>query len=463
MKNVTNPADIRPILESAIKNHSVDYCDIRYEIEESSHISFMGKDVQASGSQKMRGGIVRACHKGGWGHVLFNDIGSLKNWVEQASTNARHAARKKTELAEVPIIDAEYPFTMKRDFRTVPFDEKLKTLSEFNEALRTFDDAIRTTNAAYREVYRTVWFASSEGAYYMEERPTMTAALSVKAGKGDIVQTAFDSIRSSDDYGAFLSLEDKIETIGKRSLDLLSAPRCEKGVFPVILDQDMGGLFIHEAFGHLSEADHMSENEQLKEIMKLGRKLGKPILNVCDDGTMPLAAGTHGVDDEGTPVGKTQLIKDGVICGFLHSRETAGMLGMAPTGNARAIDQGFGPIVRMRNTIIENGTSTFDELIRDIDDGYYICGGFGGVTQMEQFTFTPGYGFRIKNGKLDHLVRDLMLTGNVFETLGNIDGIANDFRLKQSAGGCGKNGQGPLPISHGAPHIRIQNVVTGGK
>ena len=132
-----------------------------------------------------------------------------------------------------------------------------------------------------------------------------------------------------------------------------------------------------------------------------------------------------------------------------------------PTGNARAINYRFPPIVRMSNTYIEPGATSFKDMISDIKDGIYVKNWFGGTTSMEMFTFSAGETYIIRNGKIEETMRPVVLTGNVFETLMNIDAIGNDLDMNQG-GGCGKGGQSPLPVSNGSPHIRIQNCLIGG-
>ena len=117
----------------------------------------------------------------------------------------------------------------------------------------------------------------------------------------------------------------------------------------------------------------------------------------------------------------------------------------------------------MSNTYIEKGTLSFSELIKDIDTGIYAVDALGGQTQLEMFTFSSAKAYLIKNGKIGSMVRDVVLTGNVFETMKNIDGIGNDLQLHGGLGGCGKDGQYPLQTAYGGPHIRIRNVVVGGK
>ncbi len=242
------------------------------------------------------------------------------------------------------------------------------------------------------------------------------------------------------------------------------------GTYSVVLDPVLAGVFCHEAFGHLSESDHVYENDRLKEIMVLGRQFGQRHLNILDGAAVPGLRGSFKYDDEGVRAQKTYLIRDGVLVGRLHSRETAAKMGEQPTGNARALDYRFRPIVRMTNTYIEAGNLNFDKLIADIKEGVYARNWFGGTTSMEMFTFSAGEAYMIRNGRIAELVRPGKLTGNLFTTLKNIDALGNDMDVPSGGGpargwnqggGCGKMGQMPLPVSNGSPHIRIRECVVG--
>ncbi len=162
------------------------------------------------------------------------------------------------------------------------------------------------------------------------------------------------------------------------------------------------------------------------------------------------------------PSTRTYLIKDGVLVGRLHSRETAAKMGEKPTGNARAITYRFPPIVRMTNTYIESGKTSFDDMIAGIKEGVYVKNWYGGTTSMEMFTFSSGEAYMIRDGKVAEALRPVVLSGNVFTTLHNIDAIGNDLDMNEG-GGCGKAGQSPLPVSNGSPHIRIRKCLVGGR
>jgi len=229
-----------------------------------------------------------------------------------------------------------------------------------------------------------------------------------------------------------------------------------------VLDPILAGVFCHEAFGHLSEADFISENDRMREIMVLGKRFGGKHLNIVDGAAVPGLRGSFAYDEEGVAAHKTDLIREGVLVGRLHSRETAARMGEKPTGNARAINYQFPPIVRMTNTFIEPHQATFEEIVSEIKDGIYCKNWYGGMTSMEMFTFSAGEAYRIRNGKVEELLRPVVLSGNLFETLKNIDAIGNDVDMNQG-GGCGKGGQSPLAVSNGSPHIRIRECLVGAK
>ncbi|MFW6062400.1 MAG: TldD/PmbA family protein, partial [Planctomycetota bacterium] len=390
-------------------------------------------------------------------------LADLPGRVRAACEAAAMVGQESTELAEVEPVEADRPAELQRDWRGVSMDEKVKLLSRYNDILLSAGEKIETSRAIYSDGFRTVHFANTTGTAYREERPRLVLALLATARDGQLVQSAMETGAYTQSYDEVVGLEDEAQAASRRAAALLTAPQPEGGAHSVVLNPKMAGVFVHEAFGHLSEADFLYENPRMREQMHIGREIGVKQLNVVDDGSMAGMLGTQGFDDEGTPTGTTYLIREGVLSGHLHSRETAAKMGEKPTGNARAINRRHQPIVRMTNTYIEGGDTPVADLFKGVDDGIYACDMFGGQTQMEQFTFSAAYGYRIRNGEVAELLRDVVLTGNVFETLNAIDGFGDDPQVLKAAGGCGKGGQAPLPVSFGSPHIRIQDVVIAGR
>ena len=234
----------------------------------------------------------------------------------------------------------------------------------------------------------------------------------------------------------------------------------------MILDPRLSGVFIHEAFGHLSEADNVTDNPKLLSQMTIGTRFGSEHFSVLDGGILANERGSFNYDDEGVPSTMTYLIREGKLAGRLHTRDTAASMGEQPTGNARTINYRFAPICRMSNTFIAPGPHKFEKMLEGISNGLYVVGGGSGNTSKGLFTFSAERARVVKNGKLGGWIRDLTLSGNVFETLKNIDMVGDDMKRSRS-GGCGKSVgarmQYPLSVSMGSPHIRIQNVLIGGR
>jgi len=456
-------AIVKDRLLAALAAAPADYVELRWETNDQTSAAYRGKEMDSVGSARNQGGIVRACVKGGWGTSVFDTLDDLPGRVAQACANAALVGHETTELAPVPKPAGEVvPAQLKNDFRGVPLDDKLALIGRYNQIILGADQAIESSIVSYAELFRTVHFANSEGAYFCEERPRVVLYLMGVGRDGSLVQRASESFSSATDYNVVLGREDLAEEVGRRAARLLKAPQCPGGPQTVVLRPDFAGVFAHEAFGHLSEADFLYENPKMRDLMQLGREMGPKELSIIDDGSLAGRTGSLTYDDEGTPAGKTMLIQDGILAGHLHSRETAAKMGEKPTGNARAIGRGREPIVRMTNTYIDAGPLTREELFAGVDDGIYCCSMLGGQTMMEMFTFSAAYGYRIRNGQIGELVRDIVLTGNVFETLHRIDGLADDLQIRESGGGCGKGGQSPLPVTFGGPHVRIRDVVVGG-
>ena len=231
----------------------------------------------------------------------------------------------------------------------------------------------------------------------------------------------------------------------------------EAGKYPVVLSPMAAGVFAHESFGHKSESDFMLSDESMKNEWQLGKTVGSPILSIAECGSVQ-DTGFVPYDDEGTKARKNYLIKNGVLAGRLHSAMTAAALDEELTGNARAIDCTFEPIVRMTTTYIEGGDLDFDELIAPIEKGYFIKTINHG-SGMSTFTIAPSVAYEIVNGKLGRPVQISVISGSVFETLGLIDGLTKDVELLSFVtGGCGKMEQMGLPVGFGGPYVRVSTM-----
>lgn len=440
---------------------NADYVEIRFEQNQTTQISYRGGKLEEISRTCSSGGNIRALVKGGWGFACFNSGDKLDDYVELAVKQAKLACGEGFTLpSQEPVVDiVEVP--VKDNAADTPLVKKKKLFDEYNDIMLT-SPQIQDSRIGYQDVNRKVIFANSEGSYIEQDKPDLTLRVTAIARRNGEIQQAGLSLGSVGDFSAIENLRDEVKEVAKRAAALLHAPQVKGDEYTVVLDPIIAGVFAHEAFGHLSEADFVYQNEPLRQVMVLGKRFGGKHLNIVDDATIPGLRGSYRYDDEGMPATKTYLIHEGVLVGRLHSRETAARMGEKPTGNARAINYLFPPIVRMTNTFIEPGGTSFEEMLGEIKDGVYVRDWYGGTTSLEMFTFSAGEAYMIRDGKLAELLRPVVLTGNVFVTLGNIDAIGNDLGMNQG-GGCGKGRQSPLPVSNGSPHIRIRHCVIGGR
>jgi len=462
-KDVALMPDVRERIDEALKaGAEATEVEIRLEEIESTVIAFQKESLETLDKGISAGGCVRALVNGSWGFTSFNSLENLPERVRQAVTMAKALGKGTAQLTEQEPHTDNVKVEIKRDPRSVSITDTLDLVKSYNEIMLK-SQGIASTVSNYRHFQYRRLFANKSGSYVEQEKMRATLILLAMTIDADgMMQDARDYANSLVDYDVILGLEGMAEEVAKKALEVAKAPNVKAGNYTVVVDPMLSGTFVHEAFGHLSEADFVYENPDWQKILTMGRRMGREILNITDGATVPEQGGTYGYDDEGTPGTMTYLVKDGILTGRLHSRETAKALGEQTTGNARAVSYRFSPIVRMTNTAIEPGPHTFEEMIADIKYGIYAYRPHGGQTSLEQFTFGADEGFEIVDGKIGQRVRNVSISGNLFKTLENIDMIGNDLSWA-SVGGCGKGEQAPLPVGTGGPHIRIQDCVVGGE
>ncbi|NEQ30152.1 MAG: TldD/PmbA family protein [Leptolyngbya sp. SIO4C5] len=462
---MTSPLDQgKDLLNDLITRYGsqVDYLAIRLEEAEGTDILLRGGKVETLSEGLSIGGQVRACYKGGWGFASFNQLSGLVERLEEAIAAARLVGDEETLLAPIDPIQVVHRLNLiGSDPRQIPLRHKKDLCSHYAAILQQIDAQVTTTSVRYNDSAQRILLATSEGTLIEQNWVDMEMRFAATARNGETVQTGRETTGSRKAYEDLENLDQQVLGAAKRAVEALKLPPVKGNTYSVVIDPILTGLFVHEAFGHLSEADMAYENPDVLEVMTLGRRFGPPNLQIFDGAAPEGHRGSYAFDDEGTPATTTQLIKDGVLVGRLHSRETAGKLDEAPTGNARCLNYHYPPLVRMTNTWIERGNTPVQDLFTGIKEGVYARNWLGGMTNGEMFTFTAGEAWMIRDGAIAEPVRDVTLSGNVFRTLAEIEAIGDDFYWDES-GGCGKGGQGGLPVGCGGPSLRIRNVVVGG-
>ncbi|MFW6189689.1 MAG: TldD/PmbA family protein [Planctomycetota bacterium] len=439
-----------------------DYAEARVEEGTVTNVHYSGEELEDIGERTVRGGCVRVLVDGGWGFATFNDLDELETYAARAVRQAGLVGGEKFELVPVEPYQQTYRTEVETDPAHVPLQDKQELCQRYNRLILD-NDRVQSSQVVYRDKHTTIHFANSEGTCLEQTYIFCGTALAAIAVEGRNIQRARDGNGDLRGYDKVVGMEETCEDVVRRAVESLEAEPVEAGSHTVIVDPKLCGVFIHEAFGHLSESDFLYENPRMREMMQLGRRFGTEILNITDDGGRKGEAGFVAFDSEGVPGRRTPLIKEGVLTGRLHSRETAAKMDEEPTGNARAISYRHPPIVRMTNTFMEPGKTPFEEMLAETDEGIYAKGWVGGQTNKEMFTFSAEEAYRIRGGELGEKIRDVVLTGNVFKTLQNIDRVGDDFHMEGGLGGCGKDGQSPLRVGDGGPHCRIRDVVIGGR
>ncbi|KYC38483.1 hypothetical protein WA1_35405 [Scytonema hofmannii PCC 7110] len=458
-------ADAQNLLSDLIARYSpsVDYLMIRLEEAEGTDILLRGDKVETLSEGISIGGQIRACYKGGWGFSSFNQLSTIRDRIEEAIAAARIVGDEETVLASIDIIQEICVLPLRgTDPRQIPLKQKKELCDRYMDLLRGVDSRITTTSVRYADSTQRVIIATSEKTYIEQSWVDMEIRFAATARNGETVQTGRETSGSRKAFEDLMTLDEQVKLAAQRAVAALSLPSVKGNTYTVVIDPILTGLFVHEAFGHLSEADMAYENPDLLEVMTIGRRFGPKELHIFDGAAPDGHRGSYFYDDEGTPATTTQLIQDGVLVGRLHSRETAGKLDEEPTGNARCLNYHFPPIVRMTNTWIERGKTPVEDLFSEIKEGVYARNWLGGMTNGEMFTFSAGEAWMIRNGKIAEPVKDVTLSGNVFQTLADIEVIGDDFYWDES-GGCGKGGQNGLAVGCGGPSLRIRDVVVGGE
>ena len=445
-----------------INEFNVDYMDIRHEEDRIIRIYFKGKKLENLSDSVTKGFHVRVIADGGFATCTVNDEKELRSAIEQTVRAAKLSAKfnpKKVRFKLSEPVKDEIYLKIDDDPRKISIDEKLEILKKYNDLVLSYEK-IQSTSMEYEEWDKKKFFVSSHGTSLYFEEVICQIFGKIYASDGCMVEDIWAYAGGSFSFNKIRNREELFENRTKIAIDLLKADKVPSGKHRVLLNQDMVGVFIHEAFGHFSEADDIKDHPQLLRKFKLGEKIAPNCLTVIDDPTIKGAPGFKIYDDEGIKAKKTYLIKDGILTGRLHSMRTAYELDEELTGNAVAVSWRFTPIVRMSNIFVDKRDKTFTELLDMLGDGLYICDAKGGQTMGDMFSFGAQYGFEVKNGKIGKMYKDINLSGNLFTTLMNIEAVGNDLHFRE-CGGCGKYMQFNLQSGTGGPHMIIKEVIIG--
>jgi len=349
--------------------------------------------------------------------------------------------------------------------RSAPFDapdavsllEKAALVQAAAEAALSLDACVSRVEVAYQDRMRRALIATSEGA--LRAVVSMLFGLRVEV----VLAVGSDTVRGCAETGGAGGFGQAFayppEAVARAAVEqarrLVDARPLRPGTMPVVLAGGWGGVWLHEAVGHLLEADTLSSGE----APFAGRRdevVASPAVTLYDDATLPGGRGTQAFDDEGTPAARTTLIEDGVLRHYLTDGRTAHQLGLPRTGNARRQDYRHPPLPRMTNLLLAAGNAAPGDLIAGVADGLYVAAvGRGRVAPDGRFAFDVLEGYRIEHGRCTTPVTGLRIVGRGPEVLGNVVGIGRDLQVETARGLCEKAGQ-VVPVSLGMPTVLIR-------
>ena len=437
---------------------AIRYHDLRHVTGQATLIDIDNGVVESAGTSLFNRAILRVLGPRGWGILQIDKFSpcSKKKFNSLLASAARLAVitQQDVNLADASYRALNVP-VMKEDPRDVGIEEKTALLAEIELAARHPDVVNRRAN--YIERSEQVMFSDSSGHEFSYEICRSGFNVLAVASRNGTVQMGYErlhSIRGFDlrhrqEYG---------KDAAAVAVALLDAGHAKGGRMRTVLDPELAGVFAHEAIGHASEGDLVQEGSSVL-AGKAGERIGNDQLTIVDDPSIP-EFGFEPFDAEGVAVQRTDMIRNGVVNAFLHSRETLAAVGNGMAGHARAMSA-EPPLVRMSNTYIENGDSNLGEIMEACGTGILLKGSRGGQVDPGRgiFQFNAEYGYLIERGECTSMVRDVSLSGEILSTLHGILLCGNDRAMHP--GYCGKGGQS-IPVSDGAPHVLLDNAVVGG-
>ena len=394
-----------------------------------------------------------------WGFASSNDPEGLLDAAKRAYKAAKEGKEKIHFSPRKGVQD-----TVSTKVGIPPANVALEDKVELGA--RAFDSikgSKHVVSSSFTYVDATVkgFYSSSEGTN-IEWESTRTAFLaSVFAKKDGTLQVGSERIGATAGFEFLKEPEAVARKAAEKAIRLLKARDAPSGRFTVVLDPLLTGVFVHEALGHAVEADHVLQGDSILED-RIGEKIASGLVNIYDDPTVEGSFGFYFYDGEGTKARRTTLIENGVLKGYLHSRESSSALGMENTGNARSQGFDYPPIVRMSNTFLKPGNFALEELFEDIDHGVYLLGSKGGEVDPAKgvFQFSAEEGFLIEKGELSDPLKDVALSGETLKILKDIDAVGREF--SSHIGFCGKDGQA-VPVGDGGAHVRTKAAVGGAR
>jgi len=444
----------------------VHYAEVRFEDTIYESLTYVNGRILGIGHTRMRGAGIRVVINGSVGFASTTILSKeeLVKALKEAISIAKAIGKGRIKFSKEEPSKGSFSLeNVKEHPGNVEWDYKIDLTKRVYEAARG-DKAVSTTSR-YAAYYGLIEF------YNIEGYSTCFKPLLIGLGTFTVTKINGKTGDGAETVGASKGLElfksKTPEEIGskayKKALEKAKAKYTSPGQQTVIIAPRLAGVFAHESFGHLSEADNIVSGVS-PLTGKVGEKIASDAVTIIDEGIVTNGGYFIPVDDEGVITRKVVLVDKGILKGYLHSRESAALLGAQSTGNARSQDFRYEPIIRMRNTYFDKGEWNKEEIISETKRGLFLDDPRGGQVNLDgTFTFTASRGYIIENGEIKEPVRDVVLAGNILEMLKYVDAASKDVEIFTSPfGGCGKWGQRAF-VGLGGPTLRVTRLMVGGR
>lgn len=456
-------------LQQALANED-GYVEARWHAKTTRGFTMSNGRLERSSSRRRDGTGIRVLHDGAFGFASCNshDPKEVKKAIQAARKAASKSAARKGEriagLAETELARGHFEEPGVNDVLGRDIEEKLALARGAEQTAREASQRVATAQSTYQEILEEKAIATTDGAGCTIRLVRPEFRVTAIAEEGGERQTSSRTVGVTGGWDCLFRDHDSArlgEEAAATAVDLLAAERPKGGRKKVILAPSIVGLLVHEAIGHTVEADFVQSGSVAQG--KLGQMVASELVTLCDSGISDHRSGAGGslpVDDEGVPTQRTEIIRDGKLVSYLHDRESAAKFGVAPTGSARAWEYSDRPLIRMRNTYIEPGNSTLEEMIGTLDDGYVLEGAKNGQADATgEFMFNVERAWRVVGGQKKELVRGVTIAGIAFDVMKTVDAVSSEFHWDLGAGYCGK-GQ-PAKVDAGGPWVRCEALLGG--
>jgi TldD protein len=345
------------------------------------------------------------------------------------------------------------------------FSDKVALLQEIDAFARGRDPRVAQVLASLAGERRIVEIVRADGRLIRDIRPLVRINVQVTVEKDGRRENGVSGAGGRASFEAWISpqkWQEQVDEALRVALVNLDSVPCPAGEMDVVLGAGWNGVLLHEAVGHGLEGDFNRKGTSAFSG-RVGDRVASPGVTVFDDGTIPGRRGSLTVDDEGTPTERTVLIEDGILVGYMHDRQSARLMGLTPTGNARRQSFAHMPMPRMTNTAMLGGKDKLEDMIASTRKGIFCANLGGGQVDITngKFVFQCTEAYLIEDGKVTTPVKGATLIGDGPSALTRVTMIGDDFAFDPGIGVCGKNGQG-VPVGVGQPSLKITGLTVGG-